>query len=89
MPLPPPRVRQCLQVVLILTVHACAIDGLSVVKCSYFYDKNKGIVQALFAGFPPQFHLGFVVDKVGLGRFISKYFGFPFQFSSHQLLQVH
>jgi hypothetical protein len=29
----------------------------------------------------------FVVDKVALGYVFSKYFGFPCQFSFHQLLQ--
>jgi hypothetical protein len=29
----------------------------------------------------------FVVDKVALGWFFSEYFGFPCQFSFHQLLQ--
>jgi hypothetical protein len=29
----------------------------------------------------------FVVDKVALGQVFSEYFGFPCQFSFHQLLQ--
>jgi hypothetical protein len=34
-------------------------------------------------------HVGFVVDKVALGNVFSKYFGFPFQSSFHQLLHNH
>jgi hypothetical protein len=49
------------------------------------------------AGFPqwwPGFHprsghVGFVVDKVALGQDLSKYFGFPCQFSFHRLLHTH
>jgi hypothetical protein len=33
--------------------------------------------------------MGFVVDKVALGQVFSEYFGFPFQFSFHQLLHIH
>jgi hypothetical protein len=33
--------------------------------------------------------MGFVVDKVTLGQVFSEYFGFPCQFSFHQLLHVH
>jgi hypothetical protein len=33
--------------------------------------------------------MGFVVDKVALGQVFSKYFGFPCQFSVHQLLHNH
>jgi hypothetical protein len=31
--------------------------------------------------------MGFVMDKVALGQVFSQYFGFPCQFSFHQLLQ--
>jgi hypothetical protein len=31
----------------------------------------------------------FVVDKVALGQVLSEYFGFPCQFSFHQLLHIH
>jgi hypothetical protein len=31
----------------------------------------------------------FVVDKVALGQVFSEYFGFPCQFSFHQLLHNH
>jgi hypothetical protein len=31
----------------------------------------------------------FVVDKVALGQVFSEYFGFPCQFSFHQLLHTH
>jgi hypothetical protein len=34
-------------------------------------------------------HVGFVVDKVALGRVSSECFVFPYQFSFHQLLHVH
>jgi hypothetical protein len=33
--------------------------------------------------------MGFVVDKVALGQVFSKYFDFPCQSSSHQLLHSH
>jgi hypothetical protein len=33
--------------------------------------------------------VGFVVDKVALGQVFSEYFGFPCQFSFHQLLHNH
>jgi hypothetical protein len=33
--------------------------------------------------------VGFVVDKMALGQVFSEYFGFPCQFSFHQLLHNH
>jgi hypothetical protein len=33
--------------------------------------------------------VGFVVDKVALGRIFSEYFGFPCQSSFHQILHHH
>jgi hypothetical protein len=33
--------------------------------------------------------VGFVVDKVALGKVFSEYFGFPSQSSFHQLLDNH
>jgi hypothetical protein len=33
--------------------------------------------------------MGFVVNKVALGQVFSKHFGFPHQFSFHQLLHIH
>jgi hypothetical protein len=33
--------------------------------------------------------VGFVVDKVALEQVFSEYFGFPCQFSFHQLLHTH
>jgi hypothetical protein len=33
--------------------------------------------------------VGFVVNKMTLGQVFSKYFGFPCQFSFHQLLHIH
>jgi hypothetical protein len=33
--------------------------------------------------------VGFVVDKVVLGQVSSEYFGFPFNFSFHRLLNIH
>jgi hypothetical protein len=49
------------------------------------------------SGFPPQNprfdvrsgHVGFVVDKATLECVFSEYFGFPCQFSFHQMLQTH
>jgi hypothetical protein len=41
-------------------------------------------------GFEPgSGHVGFVVDKVALGQVFPEYFGFPCQFSFHQLLHNH
>jgi hypothetical protein len=41
-------------------------------------------------GFKPGSGLvGFVMDNVVLGQIFSKYFGFPFQSSFHQLLHNH
>jgi hypothetical protein len=34
-------------------------------------------------------HVGFVVDKVALGKVFSEYFGFPCQSSFHQFLHHH
>jgi hypothetical protein len=34
-------------------------------------------------------HVGFVVDKMGLGQIFSEYFGFPCQSSLHQILHPH
>jgi hypothetical protein len=34
-------------------------------------------------------HVGFVVDKMALGQVFCEYFGFPCQFSFHQLLHIH
>jgi hypothetical protein len=54
-------------------------------------------VSWLVAGFPPRRpgfdpvsgQVGFVVDKVALGRIFSEYFGFPCQSSIHQILHHH
>jgi hypothetical protein len=47
----------------------------------------------LIAGFPPQRprsgHVGFVVNEMALGQVFSVCFGFPCQFSFHQLLHTH
>jgi hypothetical protein len=41
-------------------------------------------------GFDPwSGHVGFVVDKVALWQVFSEYFGFPRQFSFHQMLYTH
>jgi hypothetical protein len=41
-------------------------------------------------GFDPRSgHVGFVVDRVIVGQVFSEYFGFPCQFSFHQLLLTH
>jgi hypothetical protein len=34
-------------------------------------------------------HMGFVMDKVELVQIASEYFGFPSQFSFHQMLHTH
>jgi hypothetical protein len=54
-------------------------------------------LQRLVAGFPqqqPDFEpgsgdVGFVVDKVAQEQVLSKYFGFPYQFSFHRLIHNH
>jgi hypothetical protein len=51
----------------------------------------------IFRGMSPSSHIstnvsgrvGFVVDKVPLGQVSSEYFGFPCQFSFHQMLRIH
>jgi hypothetical protein len=51
----------------------------------------------LVAGFPPRWpefdprssHMGFVVNKVELGRIFSEYFGFLSQISFHRMLHMH
>jgi hypothetical protein len=49
---------------------------------------GRAIAQA--ARFEPRSgHVGFVVDSVALGQVFSEYFGFPCQFSFHQLLLIH
>jgi hypothetical protein len=41
-------------------------------------------------GFDPRSgHVGFVVDKMVLGQVFSEDFGFPGQFSFHQMLHIH
>jgi hypothetical protein len=41
-------------------------------------------------GFAPgSIHVGFVVDKVALGRFLSEYFGFPCRYIIPPLLHIH
>jgi hypothetical protein len=54
-------------------------------------------LKRLVAGFPPRRpgfdpgsgQVGFVVNKVALGRVFSEYFGFPCQSSFHQILHHH
>jgi hypothetical protein len=53
-------------------------------------------LRQLVAGFPPSCPgfdpscgvVGFVVDKVALGKVFSEYFSFPCQLQFHQLLHV-
>jgi hypothetical protein len=55
-------------------------------------DRNRSVAGFLpqRPGFDPGYgQVGFVVDKVGLGRVFSKYFGFPCQSSFHQILHRH
>jgi hypothetical protein len=33
--------------------------------------------------------VGFVVNKVAVRQVFSEYFGFPYQFSFHQMLHIH
>jgi hypothetical protein len=41
------------------------------------------------AGFEPRSgHVGFMVDEVALGQVFSEYFGFPCEFSFHQLFHT-
>jgi hypothetical protein len=54
-------------------------------------------LRRLVVGFPPRWpgfeprsgHVGFVVDKVALGRVFREYFCFPCQYSFHRLLHIH
>jgi hypothetical protein len=53
---------------------------------------GRAIAQAVSRWLPTmaaRVQLGFVVDKVALGRVFSKYFGFPYQSSFHQILHHH
>jgi hypothetical protein len=58
---------------------------------------GRAIAQAVSRRFPTAAarvrawsgHVGFVVDKVALGKVFSKYFGFPCQSSFHQILHPH
>jgi hypothetical protein len=60
-------------------------------------EKDAPWLKRLVAGFPPQRagfepgfgQVGFVVDKVALGRVFSDYFGVPCQSSFHQILHPH
>jgi hypothetical protein len=38
---------------------------------------------------PRSGHVRFVVDKVAVGQVFYKYFGFPCQFSFHEMLHIH
>jgi hypothetical protein len=52
------------------------LEVLSSILRDIFFDPGSGQV-------------GFVVDKVALEQAFSEYFGFPCQFSFHQLLHYH
>jgi hypothetical protein len=60
-------------------------------------DKASPQLKRLVSGFPPRRprfkpgsgQVGFEVDKVALGQVFSEYFGFPCQFSFHQILHRH
>jgi hypothetical protein len=69
---------------------------------SNYYSNERHVKAApwlkrLVAGFPPKQpgfdpgsgQLGFVVDKVALGKVFYEYFGFPCQSSFHQLIHNH
>jgi hypothetical protein len=59
--------------------------------------EGRAIAQAVSRCFPPRWpgfdlgsgQVGFVVDKVALGRVFSEYFGFHYQSSFHQILHHH
>jgi hypothetical protein len=58
---------------------------------------GRAKLRRLVAGFPPRRprfesrsgYVGFVVGKEALGQVFSEHFGFPCQFSFHQLLHTH
>jgi hypothetical protein len=64
------------------TVHAIFQERAS-------FNLGRGIAQAVSRRLPRSGHVGFVVHKVALGQVFSKYFGFPYHFSSHRLLHTH
>jgi hypothetical protein len=54
--------------------------------------EGRAIAQAVSRqpGFEPTSgNVGYMVEKVVLGKFFSEYFGFPCQFSFHRLLHTH
>jgi hypothetical protein len=78
------------------------MNPVHTILCYFFPDSYLIImtvpyIRWLVAGFPPRrpgfYHkssnMGFVVDKVALWQVFSQYFGFPCQFSFHQLLHTH
>jgi hypothetical protein len=51
---------------------------------------GRAIAQAVSLWLPTAAaRVGFVVDKLALGRVFSEYFGFPCQSSFHQILHHH
>jgi hypothetical protein len=64
-------------------------------ECNFMKEVGGAIAQAVSCQIPTASfdlisgHVGFVVDKVALGRVSSMYFGFLRQFSFHKLLHVH
>jgi hypothetical protein len=71
--------------------HSVKYGMLEIPVCGHH--KATPQLKRLVAGFPPRRpgsgHVGFVVDKVALVKVFSEYFGFPCQFSFHQLLHNH
>jgi hypothetical protein len=50
---------------------------------------SRAIAQAVSRWFPTTAAVGFVVDKVAVGRVFSEYFGFLCQSTFHQILHHH
>jgi hypothetical protein len=78
-----------------MIINTC-IDQL-VIACLISNLKGRATDQAVSRRFPlrrPGFvpasgHMGFMTDKVALGRVFSEYFGFPCRLSFQQLLQIY
>jgi hypothetical protein len=66
-----------------VTVHI-KLRSKSVTKCRAMAQAVSRRLPITALGFDPRSdHVGFVVDKVALGKVFSEYFGFPCQFSFH------
>jgi hypothetical protein len=57
---------------------------------SYIGRATAQAVSRQLPGFDPNSgHVTSVADKVALGKVVSEYFGFPFEFSFHLLFRTH